>query len=145
MRLHPRRRQIERRSMIQRYESTGSAMFFSDAGQYVLCSDHLAALAEKEEEYQSLLGHHEAQTKDFEEQIAALTAERDKLDIGIMDLTVANAKQAEEIERLRETGNSLREYLTESSGDERHNSMDIPDEIWLPFIDALKEADHEPR
>ena len=38
-----------------------------------LKADHLAVVAEKEQEYKSLLEHHETQTKDFKEQIATLT------------------------------------------------------------------------
>ena len=38
-----------------------------------LKADYLAVVAEKEQEYKSLLEHHETQTKDFKEQIATLT------------------------------------------------------------------------
>ena len=44
----------------------------------------------------------------------------------------------EQIAALREVGEKLRDYLTESGGNERYSSVDIPDEIWVPFIEALR-------
>ena len=41
--------------------------------------------------------------------------------------------------RLRKVGQALRDHLIESSGDEILVRIDIPDKIWIPFGDALKE------
>ena len=48
------------------------------------------------------------------------------------------ALKMEQIVALREVGERLRDYLTESGGDERYSSVDIPDETWVPFIEALR-------
>jgi len=72
------------------------------------------------------------------EQIAALKAERDnERKIKEAEKKILLDEVAEN-KRLRETGEELRDYLIEEGGNERLNSVDIPDEIWIPFIEALR-------
>jgi len=125
---------------IQRY-SIGINVEKDDEADFCFYSDFIESLAEKESHLMlrnAIITHLEMVITERNDEIATLTAERDLYHEQRDNLARQRNIEIAENKRLREAGEALREYLIESSGDERFNSVDIPDEIWLPFIEALR-------
>ena len=79
--------------MMQRYEPIRGMYICVEGGSYVLYSDHLAVVAEKNKEYQTLLSHHEEQMGDSMGKITCLKttlAEKDA-EITAKDNQIAQA------------------------------------------------------
>ena len=108
-------------------------------------ADKKVLLEGKEEQISSLKRNYEAKLDiecdnriNLEKQITALEGDNEILrNMGKISKASVEALAAGR-DRLREVGEKLRDYLTESGGNERYSSVDIPDEIWIPFIEALR-------
>lgn len=123
-------------------------------GNFILYSDHEAALAEKDKRIEVLLRTNKThldtmlvQTK----RIAELEAERDRAQEQVdffrlefnkysercSGLISVRDKLTAERDRLREAGENLRDYLNKGTW----RDFDIPDEIWGPFEKSLDGPD----
>ena len=108
--------------MMQRYEPIRGMYICVEGGSYVLYSDHLAVVAEKNKEYQTLLSHHEEQMGDSMGKITCLKttlAEKDaeiaalqaKI-IELQDMGIFALYRKDYVECLVERVKELEEELT---------------------------------